>query len=263
MLLALILAASPQVDWKPLQPGVEYRTFTLDPRPEHGDGLLHAVRVDPSKAALDLGLASEDGAMHTAAQWADRRKLSVVINAGMFELGDRTSSTGRLVHGAHVNREAWTPSYHSVLLFGPAAKGLAAAALVDRDAPGFAPLAAQYASLVQDLRLIKAPGASVWKPNGRQWSEAMIATDASGRLLFLFSRTPYQMAELSQKVLALPLGVVRAMHAEGGPEASLSIHTEDLTLDLCGSYETGFTENDANARQWELPNVLGVRAAGP
>jgi len=56
----------------------------------------------------------------------------------------------------------------------------------------------------------------------------------------------------------LPLGIERAMHVEGGPEASLSIHTASLTLDLNGSYETGFREDDQERHQWPIPNVLGV-----
>jgi len=50
------------------------------------------------------------------------------------------------------------------------------------------------------------------------------------------------------------------MHVEGGPEASLSIHTGELELDLSGSCETGFNANDLNHTQWPIPNVLGVRA---
>jgi hypothetical protein len=48
------------------------------------------------------------------------------------------------------------------------------------------------------------------------------------------------------------------MHLEGGPEASLSIHVPGLDLDLCGSYETGFLEDESNKEQWPLPNVIGV-----
>jgi hypothetical protein len=59
-------------------------------------------------------------------------------------------------------------------------------------------------------------------------------------------------------VLALPLGIQRAMHVEGGPEASLSIRAPDLKLDLCGSFETGFVGDDANAKQWAIPNVIGA-----
>jgi hypothetical protein len=66
------------------------------------------------------------------------------------------------------------------------------------------------------------------------------------------------MHELNDLLLHLPLDITQAMHLEGGPEASLSIHAGGVDLDLCGSYETGFEENDANAKQWPIPNVLGV-----
>jgi hypothetical protein len=67
------------------------------------------------------------------------------------------------------------------------------------------------------------------------------------------------MREFNTRLLATGLDVVRAMHVEGGPEASLSIHAGGIDLDLAGSYETGFVENDDNHRQWLVPNVLGVR----
>ena len=90
------------------------------------------------------------------------------------------------------------------------------------------------------------------------WGQAAVAQDKEGRLLFLFVREGQQMSDFNRLLLASDLGVVRAMHVEGGPEASLSIHTPTLRLDLAGSYETGFTENDDNAAQWPIPNVLGV-----
>jgi hypothetical protein len=78
--------------------------------------------------------------------------------------------------------------------------------------------------------------------------------------LFLFSRTPYSMADFNRRLLALPLGVQRAMHVEGGPEASLSIHAAGVDEDHFGSYETGFVDDDSNAAAWAIPNVLGVAA---
>jgi hypothetical protein len=60
------------------------------------------------------------------------------------------------------------------------------------------------------------------------------------------------MRELNARLLALPLGIVRAMHAEGGSEASLSIRGPDLRVDLSGS---------GGGTQWPIPNVLGVLRA--
>jgi len=254
MLLALVLVASP---WKPLRDGVEHAELQFDAKTK---AVIQVVRIDPSKAELDFALASrEGGGKRTAAKWADERGYVATINAGMFDLSDHTGNVGRLVDRGHVNKEAWKGAYQSVLVFGPKKPGLPKAQIVDLDAPGARELIASYASMVQNLRLIKSRGVSVWKKNGRAWSEAAIAQDKQGRLLFLFTRAPFEMADWNDKVLALGLDVVRVFHAEGGPEASLSIHADGLRFDGCGSYETGFTENDDNAEQWVIPNVIGVK----
>jgi hypothetical protein len=71
------------------------------------------------------------------------------------------------------------------------------------------------------------------------------------------------MSEFNAMVTRLPLGVVRAMHVEGGPEASLSVRGPGIRLDLSGSYETGFLEGDGNGSQWPIPNVLVVETRPP
>jgi hypothetical protein len=243
-------------DWKPIVPGVEYRTFAFEAKT---DTLAHVVRIDPEKAQLEFLLVSKAGGeKRTAAQWVEQGKLAVAINAGMFKLDDHVSNVGRLVDGAHVNQAAYN-YYKSVLVFRPKAKGLPRAQVIDLDEPGAKELIAKYEAQVQNLRLIRGPGKNLWKPNARAWSEAAIAQDQQGRLLFVFTRQGYEMARWNELLLALPLGVVKAMHAEGGPEASLSIRGEGVKVDLAGSFETGFNPNDGNTEQWGLPNVIGVR----
>lgn len=255
--LALVLAAAP-LEWKAVAPGVEYRAFVIEAKPSAGDGLAHVVRVDPALATLDLGLASENGGtLRTAREWCEDKGFAVVINAGMYGT-DYVSNVGYLRRGKHLNNGAWNAKYQSVLALGPKQKGLPAAQLWDRDVSGDA-LASKYESVVQNLRLLKAPGTSVWKPNGQAWSEALIASDDAGRVLFVFVRSPFEMAELNTRLLALPLGLTRAMHVEGGPEASLSIHTQALSLDLAGGPRRAFF-GDGPSKQWRIPNVVGVRA---
>ncbi len=257
-LLALLLAA-PDAGWTPVVPGVEYRAFVVEPSPAQGDGLAHVVRIDAAVAPLGFGLASEHGGtLRTAKEWCEDRGFVVAINAGMYGT-DYVSNVGYLKHRAHLNNRAWSRAYLSVLAFHPTAKGAPAAVMADVDAPGAAPRRLPYESVVQNLRLIKAPGVGVWKPNGQAWSEALVGQDAEGRVLFVFVRTPFEMAELTTRLLALPLRLVRAMHMEGGPEASLSIHSAALTLHLGGGRRSGFFGSDP-ARQWRVPNVLGVRA---
>ncbi len=256
MLLTLVFLTAAPSPWKQLREGVEQAELQFDAKSK---ATLQVIRIDPERAKLEFGLASrEGGGKRTASKWADERGFIVATNAGMFET-DQVSNVGRLIAGPHRNNAAWKSAYQSVLVFDPVKPGLPKAQVLDLDEAGAKELIAQYGSMVQNLRLIKSPGVSVWKKNNRAWSEAAIAQDKEGRILFLFTRVPFQMAEWNEKLLALPLEVVRAFHVEGGPEASLSVHDGGVRSDWCGSYETGFMENEGNAEQWEIPNVVGVR----
>jgi uncharacterized protein YigE (DUF2233 family) len=238
--LATLLAIQ---SWKSLQPGVDFTTVALKPH-----GTLYVVRVDPQQATLDVGLASEKGSSRTAAAWSRDAGMSVVINLGMFQ-SDQRSNVGYLRHGSHANNPRFN-AYRSVLAANPGTLWVD----LDQGKPDLS----KYNIVVQNLRLIAAGRKNVWAPTSRRWSEAALAQDSKGRLLFLFSRSPYSMHDFNALLLKLPLDIQRAMHLEGGPEASLSIHAAGVDLDLSGSFETGFSENDANVRQWPIPNVLGV-----
>ncbi len=234
-----LLLAALLLQWKPLQPGVDLAVV---------DG-LYVVRIDPQRAHLAVALASESGGgPRTAAEWCRKANLAVAINAGMFA-SDQRSNVGYLRHGAHLNNARFN-DYRSVIAIDPGVLWLD----LDRQKADLA----KYDVVIQNLRLIAGDRRNVWAPSARRWSEAALAIDAKGRLLFLFSRAPYTMRDFNARILALPLEVMRAMHLEGGPEASLSIHVPGVDLDLSGSFETGFLENDTNARQWPIPNVLGV-----
>ncbi len=249
--------STPNVRWRLLQPGVELAVITLNPGNAQPSSSLYAVRVDPNRARLQVALASEMGSgSRTAAEWCRTTRLSVAINVGMFQ-SDQRSNVGYLRHGRHLNNARFN-AYRAVLALNPTAKGLPRALWLDLDQVKSTRDLANYDIVVQNLRLIAAPRKNVWAPSDRRWSEAALAQDSQGRLLFLFSRAPYSARDFNSLILNLPLDVTRAMHLEGGPEASLSIHVPSLDLDLCGSYESGFRQDDTNSRQWPIPNVLGV-----
>jgi hypothetical protein len=244
-----IAAPGQNVEWRVIQPGVEYALI----------GSLHVVRVDPGHAKVRVALASERGsAAQTAAQWCRTENFAVAINLGMFQ-DDQRSNVGYLRSGRHTNNSRWN-SYRSVLALNPTKPSLAPMLWLDLDQTPKTQVLSQYDIVVQNLRLIAGRRKNVWSATEKKWSEAAVAVDSKGRLLFLFSRAPHSMPEFNQLVLSLPLDIKQAMHVEGGPEASLSIHVAGFDLDLCGSYETGFLPDDSNQRQWPIPNVLGVAA---
>jgi hypothetical protein len=239
--IAIVLAAAAVAPtWRALDAGVEYALV---------EDTFHIVRIDPTKAVLRLVTSSKEGTKpRTAGQWADDVDLVVAINAGMFQ-DDHSKNVGYARDGTHENNARWN-EYQSVLAWGSGFPlVLADKGTID---------ATKYTSVVQNLRLIKGNGENVWSKNNKKWSEALAAIDDKGRLLFVFTRAPFPMRELNERLLSMGLGIQRAMHLEGGPEASLSIRAEGLRVDLAGSYETGFNEHDDNKAQWPIPNVLGV-----
>ncbi len=243
--------------WKTLQRGVEYAQVDAGDKTD-GAARIHVVRIDPAQAPLVAVMASAgDKRQRTAAAWCRERKLAVAINLGMYR-DDKLTNVGHAHAPGHVNNAHWSEKYKSVLAFGPKQAGAPAAEMVDLDTPGAEAGLAGYGTVVQNLRLIRAPGRGVWGKQERRWSEAAVAADKAGRVLFIFSRHPYAMQDFNDTLLALPLGITSAMHVEGGPEASLSIHAGGVDLDLNGSYETGFNENDGETAQWPIPNLLAV-----
>jgi hypothetical protein len=252
------LGATPGPAFQAIAPGLEYAALTMPHPAGQGESVLHVVRADPAKADLVAYFSTENGNQPlSASEWCEQRKLAVAMNLGMY-MSDYRSNVGYARKGAHVNSRR-VNNYRSYLVFGPRKPGLPKVDILDAEAPTTKSLLADYEVVVQDLRLIKGRGTTVWKPGTRPWPEAAAAVDDQGRLLFLFSPTAMPMAEFVQRLLALPLGILRAVHADGGPPASLSIHTESLRLDLSGAFETGDEALEA-AWQLPLPNILGVAA---
>ena len=251
-------SAKPAADWRELQPGVEHRAWPAVAGCATDACLLHVVRVQPRLAQLEVVAAAEqDSKNRTAGSWAKHAGLSVVINAGMYAQ-DHSTHVGYLRRDGRELTSAWARDYESVFVLGPKNQTRPFATIVDLDVAGRDEVR-HYRTAVQNLRLLKAPGHSVWKNEGRRWSEAALGLDGEGRILMIFLRAPRSMVELNQLLLKLPLDVVRAQHLEGGPEASLSIHAGGVDMDLAGSYESGFNENHDNSAQWKLPNVIGVK----
>jgi hypothetical protein len=62
--------------------------------------------------------------------------------------------------------------------------------IFDLDRPGVTlkSILKDYRSAVENLRLIKHPGANQWGQQDRMRSEAALGEDSSGRVLFRFSR---------------------------------------------------------------------------
>ena len=265
LLICAVLTSSvtwAAVDWTTLAPGMELVEIRTKEASRHGDSKITILRMDPEHWELDVLAISQTGdkSGHTARQWSEEHGLTAAINAGMFAT-DHKTHVGYLRVGDHVNNGRFN-KYQSVVAFGRRAATQPRYRIFDLDLPGINTdaILRDYSSLIQNLRLIKRPGENRWSQQNKEWSEAALGEDSAGRILFIFCRSPFSMYDLNHELLALDVDLVAAQHLEGGPEAQLYIAVGDREIELVGSYETLFREDNSNQRAWRVPNILGVRA---
>lgn len=255
-------ATHSDADWKQLAPGMELRLLAAKQPSPVGDSRIAVLRMDPKSWQLELVAQGESGepARRTARGWAQSHDLAVAINAGMFA-EDYATHVGYMETRGRVNSSRIN-GYQSVAAFGPHDRENAASfRIFDLDSPGVTvqSIRQEYASLVQNLRLIKRPGTNRWSPQGKSWSEAALAEDEDGRILFVFSRSPFSMHHLVRELLSAGIGIVAAQHLEGGRLAQLYLKVADVELELFEGSEGSLGVDGGIATAWPIPNVLGVR----
>jgi len=239
---------------------MEFRYLSAIHPSTTGDSRIAVLRIDPKHwelKAIGIGQTGEHMG-HTAKEWCNSHKFAAAINAGMFA-GDGKTHLGYSRYLDQVSNKQIN-HYQSVAAFNPRNAELQSFRIFDLDTSTVTmqSILKDYASAVQNLRLVKRSGLNQWGPQSKKWSEAALGEDSAGRILFIFSRTPFSMHDLNQELLASDIGLVAAQHLEGGPEAQLYVHAGGVEMELYGSFETSFQENDSNAMAWPIPNVLGV-----
>ena len=227
-----------------------------------GDSRIVILRMHQSQWQLEAVGITQTGEStgHTARGWSQSRNFSAAINAGMFDK-DYKTHLGYMGSPSYINNRH-ANAYQSVAAFEPREpQSLPRFRIFDLDAPGvhFQDILKDYTSVLQNLRLVKRSGLNQWSPQERKWSEAALGEDDAGRILFIYSRSPFSMHDLNEELLGAGIGLVAAQHLEGGPEAQLYVHVGTMEMEMFGSYETSFKENDSNAVAWPVPNILGVR----
>ena len=264
VLLSLVAVPKAEVDspWQMLSPGMELRRIALKAPGSGASSSIVVLRFDPGLWELSFVGVSNTGESsgHTARGWAEGYKLTAAINAGMFDTDGKTHLGYARARGQICNSK--TNNYQSVAAFDPRdPKQHSQFRMFDLDdkSVSMQGILKDYASAVQNLRLIRRPGRNQWGQQQKKWSEAALGEDDKGRILFIFSRAPFSMHDLNRELLAAGIGLVAAQHLEGGPEAQLYLHAGNTELEMFGSFETGFKEDDTNAIPWPVPNVLGVR----
>lgn len=262
LLLSGHVIAGESANWTRLEAGLELGKFTARKPSVLGSSTFTILRIDAKHWEIDFAGISQtgDNKGQTARQWARQHDFTAVINAGMFAK-DYKTHVGFLRVDDHINSRHIN-KYQSAFAFAPkAGKLVPAFRIFDLDEPNVTikTIMQDYNGVVQNLRLIKRPGINRWQPQQKQWSEAAIGEDKQGRILFIFTRSPFNMYHFIQELLAMDINLVAAQHLEGGPEAQLYLKTDTHELEMFGNYETSFHEDKVNKVTWPIPNVLGIR----
>lgn len=254
---AVVLEPEPGA-WKTLEPGLDLGVFSGTLPTPVGDGRIRVLRVDPAHHSLVLRMASAQPQAQaaTAKDQAERDGLVAAINASMFQMDHRTSVGLMESHGIVNNPRLGKDNM--VLAFDPVDPTDPPVRLIDRTCEDFEALRPRYTTLIQSLRMVSCRGGNTWSDSARIWSHAAVGLDRQGRPLFIHARSPWSTHDFIEQLQRLPIDLDRLQYAEGGPEATLTVHAGGFEASYVGSYETGFWEDDSNTQAWPLPNVIGV-----
>ena len=247
-----------EATWRELEGGLELGVLP-SPRPAAvGDSLVRVLRIDPERFRFQLlnASAAKGGRPRTAREWCEAEGMVAAINASMYQTDHRTS-VSLMRTREHTNNPRLSKDM-AILAFDRNVADVPEVTILDRECEDFESLRSRYGTLVQSIRMLSCRGRNVWSQQPRRWSTAAIAVDEQGRILFVHVRSPYSTHDLIDILRELPLKLTRAMYVEGGPEAQLFVRSGGVAVELVGSFETGFNENDDVAIAWPVPNVVAI-----
>jgi hypothetical protein len=251
----------PTLKWRELEPGLAFGKFSAHIPSPRGDSKIAVLRIDPKRFKFRLLSA---GAMKLPRalpinKWMSEHKLVAAINAGMFEPDGSTVGYSRI--GKNALKSHRKHKYQAYFVAGLSKRKarLPAATILDAECDKRArKKESRYRIVLQSIRMISCKGENLWKKSQRIWSMAALAVDKGGNVLFIHSRSPWDVHDFIEILKKMPLGVTRAMYLEGGPETSLGIAAGGVNKLILGRNETDFNENDRYWHAWALPNVIGV-----
>ncbi len=257
-LTAATAAAEASGSWHLLEPGLDLGEFTMPTPSTVGDSRLTVLRIDTSRFELRLLNASAPGegrALNTRG-WCDRKGLVAAINASMYQT-DLKTSVSMMRTADHVNNPRLTRD-RAVLAFDAVTDSVPPADILDLTCIDFAAQRDHYRSFVQSIRMVSCNQENVWQQQPNRFSTAAIAVDDSSRILFLHCRSPYSTHDFIAALLALPLGIARAMYAEGGPQAQLFVRSGGREIERVGRFEGMILEDNDVQSGWPIPNAIGI-----
>ena len=232
------------IDWETIDFGMYVAEYHSTVKSSHGNSIITILKINPNKFKLKIYSTNK---FPTAEEWAKENDLLAVINAGMYQYSGM--NLGYMKQGDSI----YNPKFNNdntVFCFNPKEKSLPKAQIVDREFQDWRTLVNQYESCTQSIRMVDLNGNNIWSKQDKKWSMVVVAMDKDGNVLFIHSRSPYEVRQFIDILLESPLNIKNMMYLEGGPEASMYINHNGYIARKIGSYETNFYESDDNDYFW-------------
>lgn len=250
----------PNYTFKSIGKGIEYCETDAPLKSVVNDSKLTIVRIEPSFFDFELMVYTENGQKRTVKEWADTFDFDIVLNAGMYELSDGKTSRGYLKNYQHHNNPTLRENYNSMIALNPVDTLETPFKVLDLECENWHEIKDDYHSFAQGLRMIDCnQGLIGWNKRKQSCSMLVTAMDPLHRIYFIFTRSPYTHNEMIQFMSSMPFELYNAIYMEGGPETSLYVKTEEMTIEKIGSYVSESYEKDSNNTFWKLPNVIGIK----
>jgi hypothetical protein len=258
----LKIYVSDTVEWKQLADGLDYAEINGPHVSKYSDSKVCILKINPDFFDFSLVVASQyDSSLKTIKEWCDTMHLTGAINAGMYSLKDHISGVGFMQCFDHINNPVIKGGFNALAVFNPKNKSVPAFQIVDMVNQDWNLIKKDYYSCFQSIRMIDNLHHGIyWKKKPvLSCSMSVLATDISGNVLYLFSRSPYNANEYIKFMLSPVLNIQTAMYLEGGPEASLYVKTDTAEILKFGSYVSYSCPNDNNQELRKMPNILGFK----
>jgi hypothetical protein len=250
------------IPWINLSDGLQYVELDAPAKSVVNDSKLTILKIDTRQFDFEFLTASEHGKrLRTAEEWASEFDKTIVINAGMYSYNKMHSNKGYMKNYNHLNNPVKSNYYNAIMAMHPRDKTKPPFEIIDITYQDWEKVKTQYFSLCQGMRMIgqEGEGMAFAKRPDQSCSMVLTATDISGNLYIVYTRSPYTHLAMIGFLQGLPLNIRTTVYLEGGPETSLYVNTGDTVIAKFGSYVSNTCNNDDNDHFWKIPNVIALR----
>ena len=250
------------IPWINLAEGLQCVELDAPEKSVVNDSKLTILKIDTRQFDFEFLTASEHGKrLRTAEEWATEFDKTIIINAGMYSYNKMHSNKGDLKNYNHLNNPVKSNYYNAIMAMHPKDKTKPPFEIIDITYQDWEKVKTQYFSLCQGMRMIgqEGEGMAFAKRPDQSCSMVLTATDVSGNIYIVYTRSPYTHRTMINFLQGLPLNIRTTVYLEGGPETSLYVNTGDTVIAKYGSYVSNTCDNDDNDHFWKIPNVIALR----